>query len=269
LASSSELAGLLPTLLIYPNSYRLLDHGPKIRRQFIDWGLFHVEPSFYSLWKQLNRILKQRNSLIRQGQGYKAVEPWDCEFARISNEINRLRDGYLAKLLPIVVDLLARFVKIDSISFDYYRGWAKDRDLGSTLEQAYPKDLDRGYSYYGPQRADLVIKAADFPAHEVLSRGQQKLLVIAMKLAQGILLREWTDKTCVFLLDDITAELDEKRQKFVISSLKQLKAQVFMTLLDETVLDSLREEMAIQMFHVEHGEVFSAPCGKEVEFSNA
>jgi DNA replication and repair protein RecF len=257
-ANSGELAQALPTLLIHPNAYRLLDCGPKIRRQFIDWGLFHVEQSFYPLWKHLNRILKQRNVLIRQGQSYEMIAMWDRDFVKISNEINKLRIVYLEKLLPIVMRLLDKFVKLPRLRIEYSQGWAKERELEIVLEQAHSKDIERGYSYYGPQRADLLIKIGEHPAHEVLSRGQQKLLVIAMKLAQGILLKEWCNKTCVFLLDDITAELDETRQRFVIETLRGLQSQVLMSMLDEASLYSLDDELEMDMFHVEHGQITRA-----------
>jgi len=253
--TSSDLAALLPILLIHPNSYHLLDQGAKLRRQFIDWGLFHVEPSFLSLWKRLNRILKQRNVLLREGSGqYSVLAPWDSEFIYISNEINKLRAGYLEQLIPLIKQILEKMTQLNDLHISYQQGWNKEESLDDILQANYLKDFERGYTYHGVHRADLSLKIGKHPVDEVLSRGQQKLLVIAMRLAQGLLLKELTGKNCIYLLDDITAELDEKRRDFVISVLKELDSQVFITAIDAINLNLPAENT--QMFHVEHGSVY-------------
>lgn len=253
--TAGDLAKIMPILLVHPNSYQLLDHGPKFRRQFIDWGLFHVEQSFFELWRRLNRALKQRNAVLRAGQGnYGALEAWDHEFVELSNKINRLRLDYLDKLIQLINTLLQKLIQIDDLRIDFNQGWNKNESLELILKESYLQDFERGYSYYGPQRADLIFKIGKHPVHEVLSRGQQKLLVIAMRLAQGLLLKQLTNKTCIYLLDDITAELDEKRRDFVVSLLKELDSQVFITAIDTSVLHLPVNNT--QVFHVEHGRFF-------------
>lgn len=255
--TAAELASVMPILLVHPNSYHLLDHGPKFRRQFIDWGLFHVEPNFFELWRRLNRALKQRNAVLRTGQGsYEPLEAWDREFVDLSNKINMLRLNYLDELIPLIHSLLQKLIQIDDLRIDFNQGWNKNERLELILKESYLQDFERGYSYYGPQRADLVFKIGKHPVHEVLSRGQQKLLVIAMRLAQGLLLKQLTNKTCIYLLDDITAELDENRRDFVVSLLKELDSQVFITAIDTSVLNLPVNNT--QVFHVEHGRCAAA-----------
>lgn len=255
---AADLANVLPVLLIHPNSYQLLDHGSKYRRQFIDWGLFHVEQSFFDSWKRFNRLLKQRNALIRDGASYDFVVSWDKEYVDLSNKINKLREDYLEKLFPKIEVILNKLINLDNLKLDYQQGWNKSTPLQDILKDAYQKDIERGYSYYGVHRADLTIKIGKHPVQDVLSRGQQKLLVIAMRLAQGLLLKELTGKSCIYLLDDVTAELDLERRYYVFSLLKEIESQVFITLLDSSGLEMLKEDINPRMFHVEHGKITDA-----------
>jgi len=262
---ASDVAEVLPVLLIHPNSYHFLDHGPKFRRQLMDWGVFHVEHTFFDTWKRYNRLLKQRNAIIRTGADYHLVAPWDVEFCGLANKISNFREVYLNKLIPVVNQLLEKLINLSELSIDYHRGWAKDENIESIIMRSYEKDIERGYSYYGPHRADLVLKIRKHPVHEVLSRGQQKLLIIAIRLAQGLLLKQITGKSCLFLLDDVTAELDVRCRKYVFSLLKEIDAQVFMTLLDSSGYETLKEILDAAMFHVELGSIKRNI--REVEFS--
>ncbi|MAZ39119.1 MAG: DNA replication/repair protein RecF [Legionellales bacterium] len=252
---AAQLACVLPVLLIHPNSYHLLDHGPKQRRQFIDWGLFHVERSFFSCWQNYHRLLKQRNAALKSRLSQDAIAPWDYELSVLVTKLHEMRIRYLEQLTPEINIILDNLLQIKNLNFDYYQGWPKDLSITQALSMNFSKDFERGYSAYGIHRADLQIKIGKHPVHEVLSRGQQKLLVIAMRLAQGMLLKKITQNSCIFLLDDITAELDLNRRNSVFSLLGQINAQVFMTLLDLTGIEIIRQDIPSTSFHVEHGIV--------------
>ena len=93
------------------------------------------------------------------------------------------------------------------------------------------------------------------PVQDVLSRGQQKLLVTALQLAQGKLLQEKTDTSCIYLLDDLPAELDANKRQLMMATLQDLGAQVFVTSLETELLDMLIASHGTSVFHVEHGRV--------------
>jgi len=97
---SSQLATYLPVQIIHPQGHQLLEQGPKQRRQFLDWGVFHVEPSFLSLWHDYSHTLKQRNAALRQRQTSKAVELWNPRLLTLGEKMTGLRKRYLEMLQP-------------------------------------------------------------------------------------------------------------------------------------------------------------------------
>jgi len=252
--SVAELAKMLPVQLINPDSYQLLNEGPRYRREFLDWGVFHVEPQFFPLWQRFQRTLKQRNAALQQNASLREVEAWNSEFVIAGEELTRLREHYIHQLLPTITATLAKLITFDNLAVDYYRGWDEGRGLMEVLVGAYNRDRVLGYTQFGPQRADIMVRINGIPAHDVLSRGEQKLLISALRLAQGILLAELTGKQCIYLLDDLAAELDSRRRQVVAELLVGLNAQVFITAVDDVASD-LNKSLDAKMFHVEHGAI--------------
>src|SRR5690606_26092623 len=107
--SAAELAEPLPLQLINPDSFRLLVGAPKVRRQFLDWGVFHVEPRFLGAWQRLQQGLRQRNSWLRHGRlDVVAQAAWDRELCLASQEIDGYRRDYLQALKPVFQATLAQ-----------------------------------------------------------------------------------------------------------------------------------------------------------------
>lgn len=258
--SAAELAAALPLQLINPDSFRLLEGAPKLRRQFLDWGVFHVEPRFIKAWQRLQQALRQRNSWLRHGTLDGALRAaWDHELVAASEEIDEYRRSYIQALKPVFEEVLAQLIRLDSLQLSYYRGWDKDRSLAQVLDGSFERDRLLGHTQSGPQRADLRIRIAGHNAVEVLSRGQQKLVVAALRIAQGRLLDEAKRSQCVYLVDDLPSELDEHHRRALCQLLEQLECQVFITCVDSTVLQAVwREQTPVSMFHVEHGEIAPA-----------
>lgn len=256
--STSQLADTLPLQLINPDSFRLLEGAPKQRRQYLDWGVFHVEHQFLSTWQRLQKSLKQRNSLLRRGRIERSqLAPWEAELVAASERIDQFRRAYLAKLKPVFEDVLARLVSLDELTLSYFRGWDKERDLQAVLDTQFERDCQLGHTQAGPQRADLRLRIKGMNAAEVLSRGQQKLVVCALKIAQGYLLKEYgRQQDCVFLVDDLPSELDEHHRKALCTLLEGLNCQVFITGVEaEQLARCWQKETLLTMFHVEHGHI--------------
>ncbi len=250
-----ELARALPLQLINPDSYSLLNGGPGPRREFLDWGVFHVEHHFFPLWQRYQRALKQRNASLQQGRPAAQTKVWDTEMVTAAEELSRMRREYLEKLTPVFFAILAELIELDELVVTYAPGWNKDHSLQEILEAAFHRDAVLGYTQYGPHRADIIIRVNTIPAQDVLSRGEQKLLVLALRLAQGMLLRELTGKKCIYLLDDLAAELDLDRRAHVVQVLARLQAQVFATAVERDALSDLSQHCETKMFHVEQGKV--------------
>lgn len=255
--SAAQLAETLPLQLINPDSFRLLEGAPKIRRQFLDWGVFHVEPRFLPVWQRLQKALRQRNSWLRHGKLDPASQAaWDRELSLASDEIDAYRRSYIQALKPVFEETLAELVSLDDLTLSYYRGWDKDRDLLEVLASSLLRDQQMGHTQAGPQRADLRIRLAGHNAAEILSRGQQKLVVCALRIAQGHLINRAKRGQCVYLVDDLPSELDEQHRMALCRLLEDLGCQVFITCVDPQLLkDGWRTDTPVSMFHVEHGKV--------------
>lgn len=251
----SELAKILPIQLVNPNSYYLLSGGPKARRQFIDWGVFHVEPHFFSVWQQFQQTLKQRNAALQKQVVVDQIRAWNYKLIEFSVEITRMRKKYLQQLTPLITKLMDELVVLEGLKLDFYQGWDRDSTLDVVLERSFIRDLSLGYTQYGPQRADLLIKLRGNPVHEVLSRGEQKLLAYALQLAQGLLLKKMTGKSCIYLFDDLFSELDTVRQGYLITLLNRLESQVFITMIEDSLTKTLSRNVNGKTFQIEKGEV--------------
>lgn len=254
--SSAPLAQLLPIQVINPNAFRLLEGGPKSRRQFIDWGVFHVEHSFINSWKRLARCLQQRNNMLRKGAvDRRLIQSWDKEFIENSLLITCQRRKYIERLEPLFSQLLARVSSIEKVSLTFYPGWDESIGLESVLADAFERDQKEGFTRYGPQRADLKVKHMGLNAVETLSRGQQKLVVSALKIAQGHLYVESNNRQCIYLVDDLAAELDANHRESLSNLLFELNCQLLMTSVDEEPFADYWRRGNISLFHVEHGNL--------------
>ncbi len=258
IATQGQLAKLLPLQHIDPQSTDIIDHGAKPRRQLLDWLMFHVEPEFYFAWQYYSRALKQRNSLLktRRNLSLADLEPWNKMLSDYGEILHSQRVGIVEQWNQFFQEDLQQLLPNLEIELEYHAGFHTEQGLLQDLIQQHQRDQERRYTEYGPHRADLRLKTPYGNADDVLSRGQKKLLVMALKLSQIAMLHA-SNKETVVLLDDLTAELDLAAQQRLIERLSQLGSQVFMTTLDHTsVLKHLHDlSISFQLFHVVQGQV--------------
>jgi DNA replication and repair protein RecF len=248
-----EMADILPLQLINSDAHRLLTDGPKFRRRFLDWGVFHVEHSFYPLWQRVSKATKQRNAALRFAPS-EQIKLWDRELVAAGEAIHHLRDSYIQQFIPLFSTIIESWLKFP-ITLNYYSGWPNNRQLEESISSSLSQDRQLGYTQFGPHRADVTITIGKLPAHDRLSQGQQKLAVYALRLAQGMLLQQQTGKQCIFLIDDLPAELDEANREYVIAFLENLRSQVFVTGIESADLNSLIKLDNAKLFHVEQGMI--------------
>lgn len=240
-SSSIEITKLLPLQLLNHDSYLLLHGGPKKRRQFVDWGLFHVEQSFLDLWRRTERALGQRNRAIRAKSPPDYIRAWDSELTKLSLQLHNYRKSYIEKFIPIAQEILKKLMGNLVFDLSYFAGWDTDLDLQTILADKLDGDLKSGYTRIGPHRADMTVSAINgVPAKDALSRGQQKLLLYGLQIAQGVLLKQLTNKRSIYLIDDLLAELDLQKCHLLADLLLSLpKTQIFITGLERDDLVNL------------------------------
>ncbi|MGM0983177.1 MAG: DNA replication/repair protein RecF [Pseudomonadota bacterium] len=252
----SRLVETLPLQLINPDAFRLLEGPPAGRREFLDWGVFHVKHDFLDAWRRFRRALKHRNALLRHGRMSDAsLDAWEQELVHWSDRLDVMRRNWVELFLPVFEDTLTALITLPGLSVRYSRGWDRKRQLSDILLRARDTDRQMGFTQQGPQRAELSIRLGKRPAVEVLSRGQQKLVVSALKLAQGRLLEQMTGRTCIYLIDDLPAELDNEHRRVFCGWLERMRCQVFITSVDPHALADLwQPDTEVAMFHVKHPE---------------
>jgi DNA replication and repair protein RecF len=247
--SLTELTQVFPVQVIDPGVHKLVEEGGHRRRRWMDWGVFHVEPQFGDWWARYTRALKQRNAALRAQPAQASA--WDTELVRLGELIAEARRRFVEGLLPFWREAVLALSGLEP-DLHYFRGWAQDATLADALAASWARDETKRVTHPGPHRADLVIRLNGRPAREVLSRGQQKLVAVAMTLAQLDLLQETTQTTSTLLLDDPAAELDGDHLGRFIEQVRRLRCQL--------VLTSLQPESRLfgapdRVFHVEHGKV--------------
>lgn len=256
--NAADLARRLPVQLINSGTFGLLEGAPKVRRQFLDWGVFHVEHGFHQIWMDVHRSLRQRNALLRHDRiAATQMDAWNARLIEGAERIDALRAHYFEAFYPVFTSTLAELTRLEGLEFHYQRGWDRERSLGAVLADQLDRDRERGFTHSGPHRADLRVRVRGMAADQVLSRGQQKLVVCAMKLAQARLFQDMEGRECVFLIDDLPAELDRVHRRQLCGLLGRMGCQVLVSCVDADDLAECWSDLApdsIRMFHVEQGK---------------
>ncbi|MDV2859748.1 DNA replication and repair protein RecF [Psychrobacter sp. CAM01] len=308
--NQSILTEQLPTLLIDPSSMDMLEQGSASRRQLLDWLVFHMKQGFHPQWLAYQRLLRQRNSLLKKSKHLTHVQlaelrSWDKGLGSHAALIHHYRQHVFTKWQPYFANSIAQLLPsyAEQLSLSYHAGYDTDVALEVQLGERLEQDLQLGYTRIGNHRADIHVHwrsndalaandtvppdrlsadsgskqvvANTLPilkeqAANVLSRGEKKLLITALRLSQLPLLLQ-TDAstqastnenervltaTPVVLLDDITAELDERAIEILLSTLAKLPCQVFMSSLTADIAPLVNDLWSNPtMFHVKQGQV--------------
>lgn len=258
----SELAALLPVVMLQPSAQILLESAPELRRQYMDWGTFQcLGMTFLAGWRRYSKCLEQRNALLK-GRGTAGLAAWETELVAYGNQLALARDTYLTRLAPFLDDAMQRLAAgLGQLKIFYDRGWPEGLDLQEVIVQSRDKDRRLGYTSVGPHRADFRMSVEGVPVRQVLSRGQLKLAVAALKIAQARLAQADADapsgNVCL-LVDDLAAELDAANRQIFFDYLNEARLQTLVTGTGADQFDSIRADSEASMFHVEHGVVTPA-----------
>lgn len=249
--SSSDLARFLPCQVFYQDIFQVIDAGPAVRRSLLDWGLFHVEPTYHSTWKDYRLVIKHRNALLRQKAPRINFIPWDRQLIDLAQTLDTMRMNYFSRWSLLFQNLLTQLTDIPC-EINYYKGWDKKgsgRELSIILEEQFASDCQRQYTHAGAHQADIFFDLSSKKAKQLLSRGQQKIILIALKLAQANLV----PIDCLYLFDDVAAELDSHHLSRLLTCLSTLNGQQFYTSIDDANLDKFHQLVDIKSHFIKDG----------------
>lgn len=251
----SDLVRSCAVVCFEPGSHELIAGAAEVRRQFLDWGVFHVEHAFLHTWRRYQRALRQRNALLRANSPDSEFEPWEVELSNAGELLASLREQYIVQLRTYVEHFAKQLLpELGTPSLELADGWDRQTSLLDELAQHRARDRERGHTTRGPHRSDWSLRFQHAPRREHLSRGQEKLVALTSLLAQCRLHAELRGHWPLFCFDDLSSELDAVHQQAVVDVLQGAGAQVLVT--GTEIPASLRDPaLNALMFHVEHGVV--------------
>ncbi|WP_201504478.1 DNA replication/repair protein RecF [Psychrobacter aestuarii] len=286
--NQSVLTEQLPTLLIDPSSMDMLEQGSASRRQLLDWLVFHMKQAFHPQWVAYQRLLKQRNSVLKRSRHLSSeqlteLRAWDSGLSNHAALIHHYRQHLFDAWQPYFEQTINALLPAYSgqLQLSYQAGFDTSHALDVQLHERLEQDAQLGYTRIGSHRADIHVHwrtKADGSASgnikeqaaNVLSRGEKKLLITALRLSQLPLLLNHAAHderyantrarpTPVVLLDDVTAELDARAVDILLTTLAKLPCQVILTSLTEDILPQVKAYWSeASMFHVKQGNISPA-----------
>ena len=251
-----ELVRRFAAQVLEPDSHRLLQDGPVYRRRYLDWGVFHVEHRFFPAWRRYQRALKQRNQSLRNGAPDAEVQAWIPELVESGEAVQALRAAHLQALATPLGQVLGELLPGLEWSLALNPGWGGSAGLAAALAAQLQNDRRLGTTVAGPHRAELQLKLAGRSSKHQISRGQQKLLIAALLLAQAALIQQCAGEAPALLIDDFPAELGPAFQEALLAQLARYPGQVFLSAIE--VAGPLEKLQKKALFHVEHGSVSAA-----------
>jgi DNA replication and repair protein RecF len=224
LKRARDLLGALRVSVFSPDDLDLVKGGPASRRRYLDTTLVSAHPRNDGLLGDLERILRQRNALLKQAGGRLSAEigttldVWDAKLAQAGTAVVEAREelvGWLEPEIAKAYDHVAHSAA--DVSVGYRRSW--DGPLADALAAGRTDDVRRGLSLVGPHRDDLELSIGALPSRTHASQGEQRSLALAMRLGAHGVVAEAAGSAPVLLLDDVFSELDPERSTALLAHL--------------------------------------------------
>lgn len=253
--AASELSSKLPMVVVTPESIDLVRAGPAVRRQVLDKTMFHVEPSFRSVFRDYQRAVSQRAALLRGAAKPRDFRYWHEAIAETAARLDSWRRE-ACEWLGAALEALPWPSDLPSIRLEYKRGWPEDAALSVLLDEALASDRQTGRMRYGPQRAEIRFVSDQGDVRHAFSRGQARVVATAVLLAQWQIIASASGVGPILLFDDLGAELARDYRTWVAERLAETAAQVFVTATERGLVDEGLIGADATVFHVEHGQAW-------------
>lgn len=231
MTSANEHFHKLPMVLFHPATMSLVQGGKEIRRRFMDRALFQAERSYPAVSRDYARALSSRNKLLKNKPVDKrAVVAFDGQLVKLGKKIIGFRRSLIDGLEPFFLQAVAKISSgLDGKIAYQPKVDGGEEELLLALREKYSMDVARGYTSVGPHGDDLSIEIDGRPAKKFASQGQQRILALALKIAETNILSQRTGSIPLLLLDDVSSELDRERNKHLFRFLSEVGGQVFIT----------------------------------------
>ena len=265
LQRARDLLGLMRVTVFAPDDLQLVKGGPAARRDYLDDLLVAISPRYEAARADYERVLKQRNALLRGGvrgeEAFGTLDIFDLQLAGAGAELARGRVKMLGRLVPEVAAAYAELAgERTPITTAYEAEWAMaglDGDLDAALLDAFTarrrSEIERGVTLVGPHRDEWRLLVGGLESRTHASQGEQRTLALALRLGGHRLCTEITGSTPVLLLDDVFSELDDQRAVALVAHLDA--GQTLVTLASNAVPHGIAAD---RMLRVDAGRVEEA-----------
>ena len=238
LRKTSDFVDVFASVVFAPDDLSLIKAGPGERRDYMDDILSSSDKRVAALRHDVDRVLKQRNTLLRQANGKlssdieSTLDVWDERLTNFGETLAGERDRLIKTIHPFIEEAYDDIAGTEkaTIGLKLLTNWRVEdghKGLAEALKQARTHDIARSITSVGPHRDELHITIDNLPARTHASQGEQRTLALAMRLATFRYLESVLDDTPVLLLDDVFSELDEVRSQKLLTHLT--KGQMFIT----------------------------------------
>ncbi len=225
LARARDLLGALRVSVFSPDDLELVKGGPAERRRYLDDTLVSRQPKLDAVRSDLDRVLRQRNALLRQAGGRVTAEidatlaVWDAKLVEAGEALGDARAALVDDLAPVLSAAYDQVAgRAAHVRLGYLAPW-REAGLARALEDVRADELRRGISLVGPHRDELVVTLDDMPARTHASQGEQRSVALALRLAAHRVVTEATGSPPILLLDDVFSELDPDRSAALLAHL--------------------------------------------------
>ena len=255
LPSCAGLIGKCRAVVFSPSFLSIVKNGPEERRKFIDAAVCQIRPGYANLLAEYNRLVKQRNSLLKDIQIepslFNMLDVIDERLAATGEAVTRERLAYIEKLMEPVKEIYGGFTDgREAIALSYLRKDGEAGPLRDILQQNRKYDVINKTTSAGPHRDDIDLTINGISARSYGSQGQQRSCAVALKLGEAAVMNEAAGEQPVVLLDDVMSELDASRQDYILNRIKG--RQVFITCCEPSTVLRL---CGGKTFHVESGRL--------------
>ncbi|MEC7865810.1 MAG: DNA replication and repair protein RecF [Pseudomonadota bacterium] len=234
----------LPVIqFIQAKDLRMIEGETELRRDFFNKAMFHVEPKADDEYSSYKKTLSQRNMALKKKVSEKELKIWNKALIEKGSIIEETQKRFFVNFFENTLEnrkekkrVNLEFLNTTRIYLN--KGWPADLSFEDAIAKTNQKDRALGYTTFGPHRLDLLFYTESKLARSVLSRGQQKLLILLMFFYFNDILKSKTKAEIIYLIDDITSELDQENLEIVLQEALALKSQLLITAIEGKNIDN-------------------------------
>ena len=249
---ASELFGIVNIVFFSPEDLNIIKNGPSERRRFIDLELSQIDKIYLNNLSRYNKIVNQRNHLLKEGRDLSTLDIWDMQLVEYGNKIIDRRNNFISELNEIVGEMHRKITGDKENLLLIYEPNNKDIPLDIALKKNRERDIRYKMTTVGPHRDDICFMVGDLDIRRFGSQGQQRSAALSLKLSEIELVKKVVGDTPILLLDDVLSELDKHRQNYLLDNIYDIQTLITCTGVDEFVNHRFSVD---KVFHVDNGIV--------------